>query len=146
MNDSQEDHTLEKRPRRERRQRLNLVPLFRKRWFQFSAALVTGFSLGLLYGWVINPVAYRDTALDTLHADYRTDYVLMTAEAYALSGDVETAVRQLSALGSEPAAGLVLGSLGYAESLGYSQADLASLQNLAAALQAWNPAQGSEEP
>ena len=47
------------------------------RWILFIFAILVGAGLGLLYGWVINPVDYVDTTPDTLRIDYKTDYVLM---------------------------------------------------------------------
>jgi hypothetical protein len=44
------------------------------RWTLFFIVLLLGLGLGLLYGWVINPVSYQDTTLDTLRIDYKTDY------------------------------------------------------------------------
>ena len=36
----------------------------------------------MFYGWVVNPVEYIDIAPESPRVDYKTDYVLMTAEAY----------------------------------------------------------------
>ena len=57
------------------------------RWILFIIAILAGAGLGLLYGWVINPVDYVDTAPDTLRIDYKTDFVLMVAEAYQGESD-----------------------------------------------------------
>src|SRR3989304_3891981 len=51
--------------------------------------LVLGVATGLIYGWIISPVEYINTAPDSLRADYRTDYVLMVAQAYAVEDDLE---------------------------------------------------------
>jgi len=145
MDNPPEDPQPESSSRHGRRRRLNLLPLLGRRWFQFLAALVTGFAIGLIYGWVLNPAEYRDTSLDTLHADYRTDYVLMAAETYSASGDVRSAVDDLDELASDAPLDLVLQALEHAATLGYSQADIACLQNLATALQAWNsPTEGAQ--
>ena len=52
--------------------------------YLFLSAL--GIGLGLLYGWVIDPADFFDLTPDTLRADYKADYVLMTAEAYRATG------------------------------------------------------------
>ena len=57
------------------------------RWFVTLIALALGITLGLVYGWVINPVQYTDVTPDALRIDYRTDYVLMVAEAYRAEQD-----------------------------------------------------------
>ena len=59
------------------------------RWLFIFIALLIGIGAGLAYGWVIDPVEFFDLTPDTLTADYKTDYVLMTAEAYRLEQDPE---------------------------------------------------------
>ena len=58
----------------------------RVRWLAFLVAIGIGLGLGLYYGWVVSPVAYVDTAPNTLRPDYKADYVLMVAEAYQADG------------------------------------------------------------
>ena len=52
------------------------------RWLPPLILAIIGIALGLLYGWVIEPVKFVDTTPASLRADYQTDYVLMVAEAY----------------------------------------------------------------
>lgn len=61
------------------------------------AALAAGLGLGLalLYAWVIAPVQYTDTAPRTLRDDYRNDYLLLIARAYAADGNLERARTRL---------------------------------------------------
>ena len=72
------------------------------RWTRFLVMIAIGIGLGLLYGWVIEPVQYVDTAPDSLRLDYKTDYVLMVAEAYQVEHDLNLAVQRLSLLGGTP--------------------------------------------
>ena len=59
---------------------------------------------GLLYGWLVQPVEFVDTTPDSLRQDYKTDFVLMVAEAYQAERDLSQAERRLAMLG--PAAPL----------------------------------------
>lgn len=106
-----------------------------RRWFWFAAAVAIGIALGLLYGWVINPVQYEDTTPETLRRDYQADYVLMVAEAYQAENDLQAASTRLSILNREPQAA-VEEALVFARSNQYSEADLAALSALAHALDA----------
>lgn len=107
------------------------------RWILPLLALVIGISLGLYYGWVVSPVQYVDTAPDTLRADYRADYVLMVAETYQMEMDPDLAVRRLAVLGSQAPGEIASQSLDYAREIGYSADDLALMQKLTIAMQAW---------
>ncbi len=110
-----------------------------RRWaFPLIAGLV-GIAAGLVYGWVINPVKFVDTTPASLRADYRTDYVLMVAEAFHADQDVGLASRRLAIFGSESPADLALAALQEAQQAGYSQPDVALLQELTRALQASQP-------
>ena len=46
------------------------------RWTLFLLVIILGLALGLVYGWVINPVSFQDTTLNNLRIDYKTDYTL----------------------------------------------------------------------
>ena len=66
---------------------------------------MAGIALGLAYGWILDPLRLSDTTPASLRADYRTDYVLMVAEAYHAQQDSEVARRQLAVFGGQsPAA------------------------------------------
>ncbi len=77
-------------------------PQRRRRWMLFFVSIFVGLSLGLIYGWVINPVQYVDTTPDRLRADFKTDYVLMVAEGYSRHRDLDWARRYLALLGDQP--------------------------------------------
>ena len=116
------------------------------RWFRFLFVLLVGLAAGLLYGWLINPVKYIDTTPDSLRADYKTDYVLMTAESYHDNGDLALAARRLALLGDSPPIDFVRQSMMYASQVGYAEADLNLLGELATDLQSWNPLQNVGSP
>lgn len=111
------------------------------RWLLFLIAIVIGIAVGLAYGWVINPVEYVDTTPNSLREDYKADYVLMVAEAYAAEGDPAQAARRLALLGDTPPVEIVRQVMIYATQVqpGYAEADLDLMSRLASALQSWDP-------
>ena len=68
------------------------------RWTIFTLVILLGLGLGLVYGWVINPVSFQDTTLNSLRIDYKTDYTLMVAEVYHQDNDLEWALNRLTLL------------------------------------------------
>jgi hypothetical protein len=116
------------------------------RWVRFLIAIIVGAGLGLVYGWLVNPVEYIETTPDTLRVDYRTDYVLMVAEAYQGEQDLDLAVRRIAILGDAPPAEIVYQAILFAQKAGYSDVDLERMQALLSALQALNPLQGTPPP
>jgi hypothetical protein len=117
-----------------------------KTLLRLLAALLVGMTLGLLYGWLVQPVRYVDTAPGSLRSDYRTDYVLMVAQAYTSDQDLQTARVRLASLGPQPAADLVTGALTYAVDHGFSRFDLDTLNQLAIALRAAAPTAEIQSP
>src|SRR4030067_994451 len=99
--------------------------------------LVLGVATGLIYGWIISPVEYINTAPDSLRADYRTDYVLMVAQAHAVDGGLELAQKSLAALGPEPPSESAVQAIQYAAEQGFSQADIEALRQLALAFRSF---------
>jgi len=116
------------------------------RWIRFFLAIALGAAAGLAYGWLVNPVKYVDTTPDTLRVDYKSDYVLMVAEAYSAGTDLALAARRLALLGDTPPAEIVRQATLFAESQGYTDADVVLMRNLLAALQSWNPSVGTSVP
>src|SRR4030042_4793942 len=104
------------------------------RWIGFLIAIAGGIGLGLIYGWVINPIEYVDTSPGTLKFDYKTDYVLMVAETFRSDGDLPAAARRLALLQEMPLSNLVYRALLFAQKVGYSDEDLAQLEGLHQAL------------
>jgi len=100
------------------------------RWFRFLLVILIGIGLGLIYGWLVNPVEYVDTSPNTLRIDYKSDYVLMVAESYQLDQDTSLVLRRLALLGSDPAADIIRQALIFAEKQGYTDADIALMRIL----------------
>lgn len=96
--------------------------------------LALGLVIGLIYGWVIQPVEYVDTAPNALREDFRSDYVLTIAEAYQGHEDLAQAQVQLGTLGPEPAVNYVVAAIDYGVEHGMTRGDLETLNQLAVAL------------
>lgn len=109
------------------------------RWLIPLIACLLGAAAGIFYGWVINPVKFVDTTPASLRADYRTDYVLMVAEAYHANPDEALARQRLAILGTESAASISLAAVQEAQRAGYPADDIALLQELTRVLQAAAP-------
>lgn len=109
------------------------------RWIGFIITLGLGATLGLLYGWVVDPIKYVDTAPETLRIDYKSDYVLMIAEVYKTEGDLPTAVGRLTLLGETNPTEVVHRAVLFAEEQNYADADLILIRTLENDLQAWYP-------
>ncbi len=104
------------------------------RWTLFFVVLLLGLGLGLLYGWVINPVSYQDTTLDTLRIDYKTDYTLMVAEVYHQSNDLDWVMNRLTLLKNESPLRTIEESLKFASQAEYTLLDMFLLRDLHNAL------------
>jgi hypothetical protein len=113
------------------------------RWIKFLIALALGIAAGVVYGWVLSPVQYVDIAPASLRLDYRTDYALMTAQVYHADRDLDAAARRLTVFGSDPPADIASQALTYAFQNNFPEADIKLLQELASALQTWQPAGGA---
>jgi hypothetical protein len=101
------------------------------RLVRFLIGLAIGAALGLGYAWKIQPVAYYDTAPDSLRQDYRVDYVLMTAQSYQADDDLRLALVRLAALGPQPPGEIVEDAILFAEARGFTGDDLDALGHLA---------------
>ena len=68
-----------------------------------AVAFAVGIGLGLLFGWVLWPVRYYNTAPSDLRADYKREYVYLTALTYEIEGNLDAAeirLNQLDAAGT----------------------------------------------
>jgi hypothetical protein len=110
-----------------------------KRLIWFLIAIAAGAALGLLYGWVVNPVKYINTPLYSLKADYKADYVLMVAEIYHQDNDLNAAVERLQKLETDPPVRVVQRAVITAQDLGYTQNDIELLGRLLQMLQTVTP-------
>lgn len=109
-----------------------------RRYFFFFLAVAAGIGLGLLYGWVINPVELVETSPATLRIDYKTDYILMTAEVYAADDDAEAAVCQLALLGGDPRQH-VKEAIVFSEQQNMPPDDQGLIRSLGVLLESWEP-------
>jgi hypothetical protein len=109
------------------------------RWLVALGIAILGIALGLLYGWIIDPVNFVDTPPSSLRADYRADYVLTIAEAFHAGKDADFARRQLAILGTDSPATICARALQTARQVGYSSEDQALMQELMLAMQAAVP-------
>lgn len=114
-------------------------------WIKIIIASAIGVALGLVYGWVIDPIQYTDITPNILREDYRADYVLMTAEAYQSEQIPETAARRLAILGSDAPAQIVTSALVYAEKNSFTENEIILLKGLLTAMQTYQP-QGAAAP
>ena len=108
------------------------------RWFFLLIALALGIGMGVAYGWFVDPVEFFDLTPNTLRADYRTDYVLMVAEAYRAEQDPGLAARRLAILGARSPSTISSEGLAYARANGVADSDIALIQELVTAMQAWS--------
>jgi len=100
------------------------------RWTLFLLVLVIGLGLGLLYGWVINPISYQDTTLESLRIDYKTDYALMVAEVYHHEKNLEWAMNRLTLLEDSSPLVSVENALKFASQAEYTLPDMFLLRDL----------------
>ena len=117
-----------------------------RRWAGFLLSIVVGLALGLAYGWLVNPQPPAETTLNSLRADYKTDAVLMVAEAYNADGDLERAKARLAELSSDPALLTAQQAIIKGGELAYPRADLETLARLAQALEKAPVAAGEAAP
>ncbi|HJR79307.1 MAG TPA: hypothetical protein VJ821_04485 [Anaerolineales bacterium] len=108
------------------------------RLLRFVVSLLLGIGLGLAYGWIIDPVDFFDLTPDTLRADYKSDYVLMVAEAYSVEQDPGPAARRLAIFGTQSPSAIAASGLDYARANGFADSDIALMQELVTAMQAWS--------
>ncbi|HUG33185.1 MAG TPA: hypothetical protein VMJ90_00340 [Anaerolineales bacterium] len=101
-------------------------------------SLIAGIAMGLTYGWVLDPVDFFDLTPDTLRSDFKADYVLMVSEAYRANPDPALAARQLAIFGAGSPSSIAAQSLEYARLNGFDDADIAMMQDLVTAMQAWS--------
>ena len=105
-----------------------------KRVFWFSLSIVIGIAAGLVFGWVVEPRRFAESAPNTLRSDYKADYVLMVAEVYQKDKDLTLAVSRLAVLGSDLPVRTVQEAITTASELGYTRQDLQLLGKLSQAL------------
>ena len=105
------------------------------RFYPILFGLVLGIAIGLLYGWVIKPVEIVESTPDTLRDDYRTDLILMIAEAYEDEADLDLALQRLERLELEPPAVAVEFAITYAVDHNYKVIEIQRMSELSSALE-----------
>jgi len=60
---------------------------------------VVGIGLGLLWGWVIQPVQWTDASPASLQSSYQEDYLRMAIDSYGLNGNKDLALKRWNTLG-----------------------------------------------
>ena len=108
------------------------------RWIVIILALIAGAGIGIAYGRYIDPVEYSDLTPDSLRDDFKADYVLMAAEAYRAEQDPGLAARRLAIFGTQSPSSIAADGLAYARANGFSDTDIALMQELVTSLQAWS--------
>jgi len=116
-----------------------IFPMTSSNWFKIIIAMIIGIALGLVYGWVIDPIEYTDITPSILREDYRADYVLMVAEAHQSEQDSEISARRLAILGSESPVQIVASALEFAIKNNFTQNEILLLQGLLTAMQTYQP-------
>lgn len=104
--------------------------MHKRRTLFFLTAILIGILIGIGYGWWLRPHLYSQADLSNLRADYRTDYVLMTAEIYHQENNLEEARQRLQQMGTDAPDRYIQVAILSAGQLGYGQADLQLLANL----------------
>lgn len=92
--------------------------------------LLLGVAVGLIYGWVIRPVEQIGIAPQSLKQEFRVDYVLMVAEAYADNEQLEQARVRLASLGPDNPINYVLEAINYGVEQAFDYDDLQTLNRL----------------
>jgi hypothetical protein len=64
-------------------------------------ALIVGIGLGIVYGWVIDPVEWTDATPDLLERTYQVDYLRMVIDSYSVNLDPELAKERYERLGED---------------------------------------------
>jgi len=68
-----------------------------------GVGVVLGLLIGLLIGWVIWPVQFTNATPEVLRADLQEDYLRMSVDSFARTGDQTVAVRRWDDLGKAAA-------------------------------------------
>ncbi|MCX6065492.1 MAG: hypothetical protein NT121_07025, partial [Chloroflexi bacterium] len=65
-----------------------------------ALAIILGLALGLVWGWVIQPVEWYNAPVSLLRADLQDEYLRMTIDSLRVTGDENLAVKRYTDLGS----------------------------------------------
>ncbi|HUN24102.1 MAG TPA: hypothetical protein PK299_13315 [Anaerolineales bacterium] len=78
-----------------------LKPKFSPTLLGLIIGVVIGGLIGLLYGWVVEPVRWYDTDPNWLREDYRSEWVSMMADSFAINSNLELARQRMQVFSSE---------------------------------------------
>jgi hypothetical protein len=109
------------------------------RWIRFFFAIAIGAAAGLAYGWLLAPTKQVNTQPENLRIDYRSDVVLMVAEAYHADHNLASAITRIALLGNAQPANTIQQAILFAERQGYSDIDLQMMHELLAAVEELTP-------
>lgn len=109
-------------------------------WAIVALGIAVGLALGLLYTWIIDPIELTNTYPALLRADYRRDWVRLTALSYALDEDLEQARARLDDLPDEDVSAALSELIEDYAAAGRPAATLRRLSKLAQALDVYTPA------
>src|SRR5512133_3921525 len=83
---------------------MNLPDVLKRPLVVGLLALVLGLIIGLTWGWVIQPVEWRDAPAYLLHPSLQDEYLRMSIDSYMVNGDEELAAKRFLDLGDKGAA------------------------------------------
>ncbi|MBP8998373.1 MAG: hypothetical protein KBG10_08820 [Anaerolineaceae bacterium] len=109
----------------------------KSRLIGFFIAILIGIAGGLMLGWLFNPNEAPSTRLRDLREDFKADYVLMVAEAYAGDGDLGQAINRLEQLNPDNPLRAAQEGLLTAQKMGYQDWEMRYLIDLEAAVRQW---------
>ena len=116
-----------------------LKGLTERKWVVAGVALLLGIILGIIYGWVINPVEWTDALPEHLRSDLRQEYLRMAIVSYSVNQEAELARERYDALG--PAAAATLEEVGGDP----GDVDPSAIQQFSAAIELLEPPPEEEE-
>ncbi|HSF80581.1 MAG TPA: hypothetical protein VLA49_05085 [Anaerolineales bacterium] len=72
---------------------------FKKPLVMGAAGVLVGLFLGVIYGWVIDPVQWTNAAVTHLRPDLQEEYLRMAIDSYAQNPDAPLAIKRFDNLG-----------------------------------------------
>jgi len=106
----------------------------RIRW-EWLVAVLLGFGIGLVYAWLLSPVQFVDAGPDMLASEFKDDFRVAIASAFAANGDLDRARARLVLLGEENSAETLTAQAQRMLAAGESFESIQNVARLAAALQ-----------
>ena len=100
------------------------------RYAFFIIAIIAGIAAGIMLGWELFPPQTAISKPQTLHIDYKTDYILMVSEIYHQDGDLDKAFTRLTYLGDSSPEEMIGSAILYADEQSYSINDQKLILNL----------------